>query len=127
MNKEVKKPLIEFLKFFLHLHKLSGMLVHSLANYEKLSQAMANAERVLAKVAPEKTIKSSIDRVEWQKENLETVRKEISENFYTLKSSEVILIYSRLESAISETIYLIFKHADLTKLKEMESVKINAV
>lgn len=126
MPRQIKEPLVDFLRFFLHLHKLNSYIISSISSYEKLNDSLNNAKKLINKIENKEEEKDGeSERI--QLELKDTIAKEIAENFYTLKTSEIILIYSRLESAISETVYLVFKSLDITKISEIESVKINAI
>lgn len=124
MIRKINDPILDFLHFFLHLHKLNSFLIHSISRYEKLSSTMIEAQELISRMRPESEGNTDIN-VQKQDEKLkDVILKEISEDYYTLKSSEVILIYSRLESAITETVHLFFQDYEYKNLKEIENLRL---
>lgn len=121
------KPIADFLRFFLHIHQLNSIFVFTLARYEKQIDAMANAMKVINKVSPDKKHETEENFRTRYKENIDAANKEVSEKFYSVKISELILLYSRLESAIEEVVYLYFLKSEYQKMPAIENIKINLI
>lgn len=127
LSKKLKDPMVDFLEFFLHLHKLNYFLINSITRYEHLHEKMIEAKKLISRMTekPEHQVDPKMEKQE--NEIKEAIRKEINDGYYTLKSSEIILIYSRLEAAITETVHLLFHDYEYKDLKEIENIKVNAL
>lgn len=127
MNKEINiaLPLADFLEFFLHIHQLNGILINNISNYSNKIDVIVKTEGILKKYKPE-TYSSTEEEIRSKhKEHLEAAHKEISEDFYSIKNSELIMLYSRFESAITEVIYLIFNSSSYNELPNIDNSKLN--
>lgn len=127
MNQKIslKKPLVDFIEYYLHIHILNTMFANSITSYEKRLEASINAKKVLRKHQPEKEFQTEEEIKHKNKELIDAVKKEIKEDYYSVKSAELILLYSRFESAITDVVYMYFQKCDASELPRIDSVKYN--
>lgn len=119
------QPIIDFMHFFIHIHQLNGVFAHSIEFYEKRIEALINANKVLSKYAPEEEWESEDEVKEKQKKIIKAVRKEIADNFYSVKTGELILLYSRFEAAITEVVYVFFQTTKAAAYPDVDNAKSN--
>jgi len=126
MKKDIKlmHPIADFLKYFLHIHQLNDIFIFTLSKYEKQIDSLVNANRVINEVENDEAF-DSIKYKEKFSENIEAANKEVSDNYFSVKSSELVLLYSRFESAISEVIYLFFQKTNYKLLPSLDNTKTN--
>lgn len=127
MNKKINiaLPIADFLKFFLHIHKLNDILINNISGYSKRVDTIVRTDLLLKKYEPDKYTSTEEEIRDKYKESMDAVNKEISEEFYSVKNSELIMLYSRFESAITEVVYLIFQTSSYSKLPDIENSKLN--
>ncbi len=124
-NKKYKKPLIDFLEYFIHIHVINSIFENSIEFYEKRLENSIKSGKLLQKVRPENNYPTEEEVNEKNKETIIAVKKEIDEDYFSIKSAELILLYSRFESAITEVIYLYFRACKYSKIPNINNIKYN--
>jgi hypothetical protein len=109
----------------MHIHRLNHIFIDTVSRYEDRIEGVIKATKVLQKYDTDKQYESDEEIKKKHAELIETAQKEISEDFYSMKSAELILNYSRFESAVNESLYSYFGLCDIAELPSVVSNKMD--
>jgi hypothetical protein len=121
-TRRLLEPMIQLLSDLAHYSRLYSIQVANLTVYNEYMERTIQSANYIAKS------KAKIDiEKQFLEDELRLVKQEIKSGYYTIHSTELILGYSRLESAIDELIRLFFKTEDYSKFPDIDPVKINPI